>query len=57
MVAGKQTDILPQPRSEKVPPRPRSPVVLPAVMAAEGAAFGVLAGLDGSPAVGCQKSA
>ena len=46
---GKDTDVLPQPRSEQVPPRPRSPVVLPAALAAEGAALAVLAGLDGSP--------
>src|SRR5512146_982143 len=49
MVAGKQADLSPQPR-EMAPPRLRSPVVLPPMMAAEGAAFGVLAGLDGSPA-------
>ena len=47
-MTGKDTDVLPQPRSEQVPPRPRSPVALPAVMAAEGIAFAVLAGLDGS---------
>ena len=47
-MTGKDTDVLPQPRSEQVPPRPRPPVVLPAVMAAEGIAFAVLAGLDGS---------
>jgi uncharacterized protein len=47
-MTGKDTDVLPQPRSEQVPSRPRSPVVLPAVMAAEGIAFAVLAGLDGS---------
>ena len=46
---GKHTDVLPPPRSGQVPPRLRSPVVLPALMAAEGAAFAVLAGLDGSP--------
>src|SRR5271165_4345170 len=48
-MAGKDADVLLQPRSEQVPSRPRSPVVLPAVMAAEGMAFAVLAGLDGSP--------
>ena len=47
-MTGKDTDVLPPPRSEQVPPRPRSPAVLPAVMAAEGAALAVLAGLDGS---------
>ncbi|MGH3418958.1 MAG: alpha/beta hydrolase [Streptosporangiaceae bacterium] len=35
---------------EVVPSRPRPPVVLPAVIAAEGAALAVLAGLDGSAA-------
>ena len=49
-MTGKNTDVLPQPRGEQVPSRPRSPVVLPAVMAAEGVAFAVLTGLDGSPA-------
>jgi dienelactone hydrolase len=48
-MAGKHADVLPRPRSEQVRSRPRSPVVLPAVMAAEGVAFAVLAGLDGSP--------
>jgi uncharacterized protein len=48
-MAGKHADVLPQPRSEQVRSRPRSPVVLPTVMAAEGVAFAVLAGLDGSP--------
>ena len=47
-MAGKHTDVLPQPRSDQVPARPRAPVVLPAVMATEGVAFAVLAGLDGS---------
>ncbi len=46
---GEGTDVLPQPRGEQVRPRPR-PLVLPAVMAAEGVALAVLAGLDGSPA-------
>ena len=45
---GKQTGILPQPRSDQFRLRSRSPVVVPAVMAAEGVAFTVLAGLDGS---------
>ena len=49
-MTGEHADVLPQPRSEQVPPRPQSPVVLPAVMAAEGVAFAVLAGLDGSAA-------
>jgi dienelactone hydrolase len=47
-MAGKDTDVVPRPRSEQVASRQR-PVVLPAVMAAEGVAFAVLAGLDGSP--------
>ncbi len=49
-MTGKDTDVLPQPRSEQVPPRRRSPAVLSAVMAAEGAALAALAGLDGSAA-------
>src|SRR5512142_2987435 len=49
VMKGEHTDVLPQPRSGQVPPRPRSPVVLPALMAAEGVAFAVLLGLDGSP--------
>ena len=47
-MAGKDTDVLPQPRSEQIPPQARSPVVLPAVMAAQAVTFAVLAGLDGS---------
>jgi hypothetical protein len=47
-MTGKDTDVLPQPRSEQIPSRRRSPAVLPAVMAVQGAAFAVLAGLDGS---------
>jgi dienelactone hydrolase len=47
-MTGKRADVIPQPRSEQVRSRPRSPVVLPEVMAAEGIAFAVLAGLDGS---------
>ena len=46
-MTGKDTDVVPQPRREQVPPRSRPPVVL-AVMAVEGAALAVLAGLDGS---------
>ena len=45
----RDTDLLAPPRSRQGPSRPRSPVVLPSVMAAEGVAFAVLAGLDGSP--------
>jgi dienelactone hydrolase len=37
------------PRGENAPSRPRAPVALPAVVAAGGVAFAVLAGLDGSP--------
>jgi uncharacterized protein len=48
-MAGKPTGVLPQPRSDRVHLRVRSPVVVPAVMAAEGVAFAVLLGLDGSP--------
>ena len=46
-MAGKDSDVLPRPRSWQVPSRPRSPVV-PVVMAAEGMALAALAGLDGS---------
>ena len=49
-MTGKHADVLPQPQSEQVPSRPRSPVVLLAIVAVEGVAFAVLAGLDGSPA-------
>jgi len=45
---GKQTDILLQPRSDQFRPGSRPSVVVPAVIAAEGVAFTVLAGLDGS---------
>jgi hypothetical protein len=48
-MVGKPTDVLPQPRSDQARPRSRSPVVVPAVMAAEGVAFAALLGLDGSP--------
>src|SRR2546429_683874 len=49
-MTGKHADVLPQPRREKVPSRPRAPVVLPAIVTVEGVAFAGLAGLDGSPA-------
>src|SRR5271166_1599697 len=49
-MTGKETEVVPQPPREQVPPRSRPPVVLPALMAAEGAALAVLAGLDGSAA-------
>jgi uncharacterized protein len=49
-MAGTDAGVLPRSPREVVPPRSRPPVVLPAVMAAEGAAFAVLAGLDGSAA-------
>jgi uncharacterized protein len=49
-MTGKHADVLRQPRREKVPSRPRAPAVLPTVVAAEGVAVAVLAGLDGSPA-------
>jgi uncharacterized protein len=48
-MAGKLTDVLPQPRSDQGWPRSRSPVVDPAVMTTEGVAFAALLGLDGSP--------
>lgn len=49
-MAGEPTDVLPQPRSEHAADRPGSPVLLPAVIAVEGAALAVLTGLDGSTA-------
>jgi hypothetical protein len=42
VMAGRHGDVLPQPRSDQVRPRSRSPMVLLAVMAAEGVAFAVL---------------
>jgi fermentation-respiration switch protein FrsA (DUF1100 family) len=48
VMAGKGTDVLPQPRSDQVRLRSRPSVALPAVMAAEGVAFAALLGLDGS---------
>ena len=47
-MAGNVADVVPKPRSGQV--RSRPPVVLPSVMAAGGAAFALLTGLDGSPA-------
>ena len=47
-MTARDTDVLP-PRGENAPSRPRSPVVLPAVIAACGIASAVLTGLDGSP--------
>jgi uncharacterized protein len=46
-MTGRHTGVLPQPRRDQV--RLRSPVAVPAVMAAEGMAFAALLGLDGSP--------
>jgi uncharacterized protein len=48
-MAGKDTEVLSQPRREQVRSRPRSPTVLGALIAVEGVAFAVLLGLDGSP--------
>ena len=47
-MTAQDTDLLP-PRGENAPSRPRAPVVLLSVMAAGGAVFAVLTGLDGSP--------
>ena len=49
-MADQDTDVLPPARGKTAPSRPRSPVVLPTVVAAGGVAFAVLTGLDGSPA-------
>ena len=48
-MTGKDTKVLPQPRSGHVPSRPRSPGVLASVMAVGLMAFAVVTGLDGSP--------
>ena len=47
-MAGKDAGVLPRSPREDVPSRSRPPVVLPAVLAVEGIAFALLAGLDGS---------
>ena len=47
-MAGKYAGVLPEPRSDQVPARPRSPVILPAVIAAE--AIGVTFLMNGGPA-------
>ncbi len=41
-MAGAHTDVLPKPRGGQIPPRSRSPVVVLAVMAAEGAALAAM---------------
>ena len=41
--------VMPEPRSESVHRPPRSRVIMPGLVAAEGAALAVLAGLDGTP--------
>ena len=48
-MAGKQATVLPEPQSVQVHRPPRSRVIMPCLVAAEGAALAVLAGLDGSP--------
>jgi uncharacterized protein len=48
VMAASHADVLPQPHSDEVPSRSRLPVVLPGAVAAEGAAFAILLGLDGS---------
>jgi hypothetical protein len=48
-MTGTRTKVLSQPRGELDRARSRSPVVLSAVIAVQGAALTVLAGLDGSP--------
>ena len=50
-MAGTQVDVVPQPGRERVSAqlRRRPAVGLPAVIAVQGAALAVLAGLDGSP--------
>jgi dienelactone hydrolase len=48
VMAARHAELLPQPHSDEAPSRSLPPVVLPAVVAAEGAAFAILLGLDGS---------
>jgi hypothetical protein len=48
-MTGTRPDVLAQPRGERSLARSRSPVLLPAVIAAQGAALAVLPGVDGSP--------
>ena len=48
-MSGTYTEAISQPRSERGRARPRSPVVLSAVIAAQCAALAALAGADGSP--------
>ena len=47
-MAARHAAVLPEPRSEQISLRPRPPVMLPIVIAAEGVAFAVLLGLNGS---------
>jgi uncharacterized protein len=48
-MSGTRTEVLSQPSGERGRARQRPSVVLPAVIAAQGAALAVLAGVDGSP--------
>jgi hypothetical protein len=48
-MSGTRTEVLSQPRGERGVAQQCSPVVLPAVIAAQGAALVILAGVDGSP--------
>jgi hypothetical protein len=48
-MTGTRTEVLAQPREDRARARAHSPVVLPAVIVALGAALAVWAGLDGSP--------
>jgi uncharacterized protein len=48
MMAGTDAGVLPRSPREDVPSGSRPPVMMPAAIAAEGAAFALLAGLDGS---------
>ena len=47
-MAARHAAVLPEPRSEQVSLRPRPPVMLSILIVAEGVAFAVLLGLDGS---------
>ena len=48
-MSGTRADVRSQSKGDRAHARSRSPVVLPAVIAVQGAALAVLAGLDGSP--------
>ena len=48
-MTGSLSDVLPAPRGDQVPGRPRRPVMVPVLLAVAGAALAALTALDGSP--------